>query len=108
MESPSQFWILLLLLSTFVFPQLLGILLYFRLVGMSRWLAFAVGVLVPAVLFFFLAPLFFLPGVQAVQQNSQSGCGMPGLAAAFMMLAGTAAELIVALPIQLHLLRRNR
>ncbi len=106
MESLLPFWRLLLLTSTFVFPQLIGVLLYFRLGRRSRRLAFAVGVLVPAVLFFFLAPLFFLPGMREVQESS--GCGMPAMAAAFMILAGTAAELIVAVPLQLHLFRRNR
>jgi NADH:ubiquinone oxidoreductase subunit K len=105
MESLFIFWILLLLGSTFVFPQLIGVLLHFRLARRSRWLAFAFGFLVPAVLFFYLAPLFFIAGGGA--QSNSSRCGLPGLAVALMMLAGTAAELIVSLPIQLYLFRRN-
>jgi hypothetical protein len=105
MESLALFWSLILLLSTFLFPQLIGALLHFRLVHRSRWLAFVLGLLVPPALFFYLARLLFFAGLPEVQQ---AGCGMPGLAAAMMLLAGTAAELIVAMPIQGYLFCQKR
>jgi hypothetical protein len=108
MESLLIFWRLLALGSMFVFPQLLGVLLYFRLVRRSRRLAFALGFLVPAVLFFFLAPLFFFAGFPEAESNRQGGCGMASMAAALIVVAGTAAELIVSVPVQLYLFRRNR
>ena len=106
MEALFIFWRFLLLASTFVLPQLIGVLLFFRLVRRSRWLAFAFGILVPAGLFLYLAPLFFFPA--GTETLNRSGCGMPALAAALMVLAGTVAELIVSLPIQLYLFRHNR
>ena len=106
MESLLIFWRLLALGSMFVFPQLLGVLLYFRLVHRSRWLAFALGFLVPAVLFLFLAPLFFFAGFP--ESNRQGGCGLASMAAALIVVAGTAAELIVSVPVQLYLFRRHR
>lgn len=106
MEALFIFWRLLLLASTFVLPQLIGILLFFRLVRRSRWLASALGFLVPAVLFLYLAPRFFFPGGTEAQLD-RNGCGMAALAAALMVLAGTAAELIVSLPIQLYLFRQH-
>ena len=106
MEALFIFWRLLLLASTFVLPQLIGVLLFFRLVRRSRWLAFACGFLVPAALFLYLAPLFFFPAGTETQLNP-SGCSMAALAAALMVLAGTVAELIVSLPIQLYLFRQN-
>ena len=108
MESLLIFWRLLALGSTFVFPQLIGVLLYYRLVRRSKWLAFALGFLVPAVLFFFLAPLFFFAGLRPPPPNEVASCGTPAMAAAFMVLAGTAAELTVSLPIQFYLFLRTR
>jgi len=101
------FWRLSLLFSTFALPQLLGVLLYFRLVRFSRWLAFALGLLAPAVLFFFLAPAYFVAGMREID-GGQPSCGMPAVAAAFMILSGTVAQLIVGLVVQLRLLRRRR
>ena len=109
MQSVLMFWRLLLLMSTFLFPQLVGVLLHFRLVRRSRWLACALGLLVPALLFFYLGPLLFFAGLREAQQNGEVTCGMPALAAALLVLAGTAAQVIVALPIQLYLFsRQNR
>lgn len=101
-------WRLLSLLSMFVFPQLIGVLLHLRLVRRSRALAFALGFLVPAVLFFYLTPLVYFGEMREAYRNRQVGCGMPAVAAGFMILAGTVAELIVSLPIQRYLLRRDR
>ena len=108
MESLFIFWRVLSLLSMFLFPQLIGVLLHFRLVRSSRVLAFALGLLVPAVLFFYLAPLVWFAGLREAYRSGDGGCGMPAVAAGVMILAGTVAELILSLPIQRYLLRRNR
>ena len=108
MKSLIMLWGLLLLISTFVFPQLIAVMLHFRLVQRSRWLAGVLGFLVPPVLFFFLAPHFFFAGVREAERNGPVPCGMPALAAAMMVLAGTVAQLIVSLPVQLYLFRRHK
>jgi len=108
MDSLIIVWRLLLLISTFAFPQLIGLMLYFKLVRRSKWLAFAVGFLVPAIVFFFLAPLFFFAGVREAQANGQVNCGMPAMGAALLVFAGTAIELVVSLPIQCYLFSRHR
>ena len=100
MENASFVWRLLLLASLFVFPQLLGILLCLRLTRFPRWIGRVLGVLVPALSFFFLAPHFFFAGLREGE-----GCGMPAVAAAFMLLLGTGIHLLIALVIQLRLTR---
>lgn len=99
------FWTHLLLFSTFAVPQLLGVLLYFRL---SRWrrLAFTLGILTPVILFFFLSPLFFFAGLREAAARGELTCGMPALAAAFMVLAGSVVQLVVAFIIQLWLFKK--
>ncbi len=108
MESLETFWGFIPLISTFVFPQLIGVLLHFRLVRISRWLACALGLLVPAVLFFYLMPLLFFADMPEAQQNGGINCGMPAMVAAMTLLAGTIAELIVSAPIQLYLFCQSR
>lgn len=98
-------WESVSLLSTFVLPQLLGVLLYFRLIKFSKWLAFALGVLAPAVVFFFVAQSFFFAGLrEAAERGEPMGCGMPGVAAGLILLLGTGASLLVALFVQLGFL----
>ena len=101
-------WPFLSLFCTLAVPQLLGVLLYFRLIRFSKWLAFALGSIAPAVLFFGLAHSFFSASLREVAARGEVGCGMPGLAVAFMLLAGTALQLFVALIVQLVLLKRAR
>ena len=101
-------WSFLALISTFAVPQLLGVLLYFRLIRFSKWLAFALGFLAPGIVFFILTYSFFSAGLSEAAARGEVGCGMPGLAAAFMLLTGTALQLFVALIVQLVLLKRAR
>lgn len=103
-----DYWPFLALFVTLAVPQLLGVLLYFRLIRFSKWLAFALGSLAPAVAFFILAYSFFSAGLSEAAAKGEVGCGMPGVAAAFMLLAGTVFQLFVALIVQLVLLKRAR
>lgn len=101
-------WGLLLLISTFVVPQLLGVLLHFRLIRFSRWLAFTLGALTPAAMFFVLAPHFFFAGLrEAASRGEIMPCGMPAVAAAFMVLSGTGAQVVVGLIVHVYLLFRQ-
>jgi hypothetical protein len=107
MQSAMALWTFLLLISTFALPQLLGVLLYFRLIRFSRWSAFTLGALTPGVLFFYLAPSFFFAGLREAQVKGEVTCGMPVLAAAIMVLLGTVAQVFVALIVQLYLFRKQ-
>lgn len=101
-------WRLLLLLSTFVLPQLLGVLLYFRLIRFSKWLAFGLGVLAPGFLFFYLAPPFFFADTHEAAVRGEVMCSMADVAASLVLLLGTALSFVVAFFIQLYLLIKRR
>jgi hypothetical protein len=90
-----------------VLPQVLGVLLYFRFIRFSSWLAYILGVLTPAALFFYLAPSFFFAGLREAQLKGEVTCGMPAVAAAFMVLLGTASQVFVGLIVQLYLFRKQ-
>lgn len=99
-------WTLLLLFSTFALPQLLGVLLYFRLARWPRWLAFTLGISTPVILFFFLSQLFFFAGLREAAARGEVTCGLPAMAATFMVLAGTVVQIVVALTVQLWLFKK--
>jgi hypothetical protein len=107
MESALIAGRLLLLIGTFVFPQLLGVLLHFRLTRFPRWIAFTLGVLTPTALFFFLAPSFFFAGLREAQLKGEVTCGMPAAAAAFLVLLGTVAQVFVSLLVQGYLFSKQ-
>ena len=108
MESKLFVWRLLLLISLFVFPQLLGVLLCLRLSRYRRWLGSVLGVLVPALTFFFLAPHFFFAGIREAALKGDVNCGMPAMAAAFLFLVGTAVHVMLGLVVQVFLAKRTR
>jgi hypothetical protein len=96
------------MLSLFVFTQLLGVLLYFRLARLPKWLAHGLSILATAFAFFYLAPIFFFAGMREAQLRGEITCGMPAMAAAFMVLIGTGFQLFIATAIQFWLFRRGR
>ena len=99
----------LLLGSLLIFPQLLGILLYYRLGRAPRWIAAIAAALLPAIIFFWLAPIFFFAGIrEAYARGEGRGCGMPAVAAGFLFLAGTAIQLLVGVFAQLVLSAERR
>jgi len=99
----------LLLGSLLIFPQLLGILLYYKLSRAPRWIAAIAAALLPAIVFFWLAPIFFFAPIrEAYARGEAGGCGMPAMAAAFLFLAGTAIELFAGVFAQLVLSSRRR
>ena len=89
--------------SVLAFPQVIGVLLYYRLGWAPRWVAFIVGMLAPAVLFVFLGPIFLFAGIRP-----NDGCGMPALGALMILFAGTIIQLGLGLFVQLALLARRR
>ena len=107
MESLLIVWSLLLFLSLFVFTQLLGVLLYFRLARFPKWLARGFCVVVTAFAFLYLSPLFFFAGMREAQLRGELNCGMPAAAAIIMVLFGTGFQLFMAAAIHLWLSRRT-
>ena len=107
METSSQSWALLTLLSVMAMPQLLGVLLFFRLVRYSRWLAFTFGTLAPPLLFFYLAGLFAAASFRAAEAKGPVPCGNAAVAVGFMILVGTAIHLAGAFGVHLFLIRKT-
>jgi len=94
--------------SILIFPQLLGILLYYRLSRAPRWIAAIAAALLPAIVFFWLGPIFFFAGIREAYARDRSGCGMPAVAAGILFLAGTTIQLLVGLFTQIVLSARRR
>jgi hypothetical protein len=84
-------WGFVLLACVFVFPQLLGVLLYYRMHWAPRWVARTASILAPAVIFFFLAPILFFSGMREAEPG---GCGMPAAFAGLFLLFGIGVQLV--------------
>lgn len=102
MQSLMNAWRFVLLASVFVFPHLLGILLYYRLRWAPGWIARTVAGLAPAVIFFWLAPILFFAGVREAYASGMS-CGMPAVAAGIIFLLATGVQLVLGPFIQVVL-----
>jgi heat shock protein HslJ len=97
----------LMLISLFAFPQLFGILLYFRLRRTSRWLAVIAASLAPAILFFWLAQIFLFAGLREAYPNGMR-CGTPLIGVLFGLLAGTVIQLVLGVITHAVLATRRR
>lgn len=106
MESLVTAWRFVSLISIFAFPQLLGILLYFRLSRTPRWVAVLAGVIAPAISFVFLAPIFLFAGVREANARGEV-CGMPAFAAIMLLYIGTLIQLVLGVVSQV-ILRSTR
>jgi hypothetical protein len=107
MQSLLVAWRLSTLTSIFVFPHLLAILLYLRLHRAPRWVAAIAGALAPAIIFFWLAPIFFFAGLREAYAHGER-CGMPAMAATLMLLFGTGIQLVIGLITQAGLAAGRR
>jgi hypothetical protein len=107
MESIRTIWNLFLFFSMLALPQLLGVLAYFRIRRRQALLAHLAGFLIPPALYFYLSWLFFVY-VPRQGQIGEEGCGMAAVAAAFIVILGTGAQIIVSLIAQLLLRLRQR
>ncbi len=96
------------MLSVFIFPQLLGVLLYLRLSRAPRWLAVTASTLVPTLVWVFLAPIFLFAGVREAQTAGAVTCGMPAYGALLLLFAGTIMQVFISLIVQVLLLQRRR
>ena len=100
METLLIAWRIFLDISVLAFPQLLGILVYFRLRRVSQLLATIVATLAPAVIFFWLVRIFLMVELDRAYAHGSNGCGMPSLGAAILLLLGTGIQLGVGVVIQ--------
>ena len=108
METLLIVWRFLLLAAILVFPQLLGILLFFKLSRVPRWIAAIAAALAPAIFFFWFTRMLMMASLREAYAHG-GGCGMPALAAAFLLLAGTTLQLFGGIFTQIFLsLRRRR
>jgi hypothetical protein len=97
MDSLVKAWGFFLLVSVFVFPHLLGILLFYRLNRAPGWIARIAAILAPAALFFWLAPILFFAGLREAAARGEMNCGMPAVAAGIILLFGTGVQIVVGL-----------
>jgi hypothetical protein len=106
MESIQTIWNPFLFFSMLVLPRLLGVLAYFRIRRFQDLLAHLVGFLIPPALYFYFSWLIFvyLPH----KDHAEDGGGMAAVAAGFIVLLGTGAQIIVGLIAQLMLRGRHR
>jgi hypothetical protein len=100
MESILMLGRLLSFISLLVFPQLLGVLVYFRLTRLPNWIAVTLAALTPPLVFFFLSPVFFFAGMREAQAKGELTCGMPAMAALMMVFTGSIAEFLGGLIVQ--------
>lgn len=108
MSSLSIAWNWFLLATVFAFPQLLALLLYFRLARAPRWVAVSIGILAPAVFFVFLAPVLLFAGIREAQARGQGGCGMLAMGVILLMYAGIVVQLALGVMTQVFLATRRR
>ena len=103
MEGIQIIWNLLLLLSVLAMPQLLGVLIYFRIRRYNGFLGHISGSLLTTVSFFYLASLFwvYLPA----KSHPYERCGLPILGALGMLLFGTFITVVFSLLIHSMLCR---
>jgi heme/copper-type cytochrome/quinol oxidase subunit 3 len=108
MESLLIAWRFFLLTSIFAFPQLLGMLLYFRLRRLPRWAASIASALAPGILFFWLAPILLFSGIREAYARGEVRCGMPAMAALLVLFAGTIIQLVLGVITQVALYQRTK
>ena len=105
METARTVWNLFLFFSLLAFPQFLGVLAYLLIRKYQGTVAHLAGFLIPPVLFFYFSWLFWV--YQPQHTHPHEGCGMAAVAAAFIVLLGTAAQTITSLILQLVLRGRR-
>jgi hypothetical protein len=96
MQSLVRAWEFVLLASVFVFPHLLGLLLFYRLHWAPGWIARTVAILAPAIIFFWLAPILFFAGIREAYASGMN-CGMPAVAVGMFVLFATGVQLVLGL-----------
>lgn len=108
METLHTIWSLFLFLGLLGVPQLLGVLVYFRVRKYNDFVAHFVGFLVPPLLFFYLAARIAFSS--AARQAGADGAEVCGTFAGMMSLAillGAGLQMIFGLMAQMMLHARH-
>jgi hypothetical protein len=105
METVQIIWNFTSLFSVFAVPQLLGVLIYFRLRRFRRGLAHVAGFLLTTASFICLSYLFFL--YLPAKAHPEERCGLPLMGALFVTMAGTVITISLSLIIQAILKKRT-
>lgn len=106
METFQIIWNFTSLFSVFAVPQLLGVLVYFRLRRFRKILAHIAGFLLTTTSFLCLSYLFFL--YLPAKAHPEERCGLPLMGALFVTMGGFVITVFISLIIQLILRKRAR
>lgn len=107
MDTILEIWRLLQPLGVLIVPQLLGVLVYFRISKHHDFLAHLAGILLPPALFFYLTQVFLLASEQEIQSRGERVCGTAVGMMAIIVLFGTGLQLFFSLLTQLALHARH-
>ncbi|MCM3904887.1 MAG: hypothetical protein ND866_24585 [Pyrinomonadaceae bacterium] len=99
---------LLSLLGMLAVPQLLGVLVYFRLRKHHDLFAHVIGILLPPILFFYLSYVMLSSSAREMQSQGVRVCGTAFGMMAIAMLTVTGTQLFLSLLAQLMLHGRHR
>lgn len=105
MEAVQTIWSFVLLISVLVFPQLLGVLLFFFLKGRPHFLAHALSFVAPLVLSIVFVWLIYM--YRYYQAHPDERCGGPMLGALMIMLVSVGLQVVFGTLAQLALHARS-
>jgi len=103
MEALSTLWNFLLLFCLIAFPQLLGVLVYFKLKPVHRWLARVAGTLLPVIVFIGFSWMVFIYRYYKLHPDDR--CGGQLFGASLFILIGTVLEIVLSVVVQVRLHR---
>jgi hypothetical protein len=103
MEALSTIWNFLLLFGLIAFPQLLGVLVYFKLKPVHRWLGRIAGTLLPVIVFIGFSWMVFV--YRYYKLHPDDSCGGQLLGASLFVLMGAVLEIVLGVVAQVLLHR---
>ena len=98
----------LFLIWLLLFPQMLGLALYFRLRRLPSWVSRTLAALAPAVVYFFIAIPFWFAGMKEAELRGEYVCGLAVMAGVTIVFMGSVLELFIGVIVQTVLSRRSR
>ena len=103
METLTTIWNFLLLGCLIAFPQLLGVLVYFKLKPVHRWLGLVAGTLLPVILFIGFSWMIFI--YRYYRLHPDDSCGGQLFGASLIVLMGAVLEIVLSVVVQVLLHR---